>query len=114
MSISACQSAAAIAAQMLSNRSSIDLFKAWNQTGPGLYLEIAKFGLLSESIAGHYSQDASGVYSYDVDEEFGDYLAEEILNGTYRFEKAAIQLRGLIAAFYCSDLERDQLNAINV
>jgi hypothetical protein len=104
MSLSACQSATAMSAQLFANRSPFELSEAWGQGVSELYLEIAQFGQLSASMSLEFEQDASGVYSYDVDEEFGDYLAQEILAGSYDFQKAKGKLRELIWGFYQVDM----------
>jgi len=103
MSLSACQSAAAMAAQLLSGRSELELYQAWNRGVSELYLEIARFGKFSASFSKQFEQNASGIYSYDVDEEFGNYLADQILNETYDIRIAKAKLRELIIDFYTSD-----------
>ena len=58
---------------------------------------------MSAALSSKFEQEGSGVYSYDVDEEFGDYLALEILKDSYDFTAGKVKLQELITDFYSGE-----------
>lgn len=67
-----------------------------------LYAEVEQYAELSGNIALNAHPDViyPGVYCYEVDEEFGRYLAVELIAGTYEHDRARKMLGEIALEFF--------------